>query len=332
MDKPITLQDVADYCGVSHQTVSRVINGNPNVAAATRQRITAAIETLGYEPNQAARTLVTRRTSMIEVMTYGLAHYGPAQMVSSVEQAAKTHGYQVIFSSLEDVTTIRRNGINADGVIAITPVQSPVFDDLERAFKGVPLIKIGIKLGDHGASVMIDQVEGSRQITQHLIEWGHRRIAYISGPPAWYDASERYSAWMETLHTNALDPGNVETGDWTAAGGYHAAKRLLAQPDYAFTALVVANDQMALGAISALRVSGLHVPNDVSVVGFDDIPEAAYFDPPLTTVRQDFDRVGKQSVQYVLDMIQHPNTPLRQQVVFPEIIYRQSVARRSEPR
>lgn len=323
--KTLTLQDVAAYCGVSHQTVSRVINGNPNVSEATRRRVSDAIQALGYKPNQAARTLVTRRTSMLEVITYGLAHYGPAQMVAGVEQAAKANGYRVIFSSLDDAPDVRRTGVHADGVIAIVPVQSSTFDDLARTFGATPLIKIGSRPGDQAASVVIDQAGGSQRITQHLIACGHRRIAYISGPPSWYDALERQDAWLATLRANGLAPGAIEGGEWTAASGYQAARRLIERHLDSFTALAVANDQMALGAISALRSAGLRVPEDISVVGFDDIPEAAYFDPPLTTVRQDFERVGKHSVEYLLQLIAQPDTLRLQQVVSPEIIVRGSV-------
>jgi len=329
LGKTITLQDVANYCGVSHQTVSRVINGNPNVAEATRQRVSAAIETLGYKPNQAARTLVTRRTSMLEVITYGLAYYGPAQMVEGVELAAKAHGYRVIFSSLEDVQEVRRSGVEADGIVAIVPVQSYVFDELERAFSNTPLIKIGIKPGDPSASVVIDQAGGTQKITQHLIDYGHRNIAYVSGPSAWYDAVARQESWLATLRKNGITPGLSETGEWTAASGYLATQRLIERGRGSFTAIVAANDQMALGAISALRQNGLRVPEDVSIVGFDDVPESEYFDPPLTTVRQDLAMVGKQSVDYLLQLIQKPDTPLFQQVIYPEIVYRGSVQKRT---
>jgi LacI family transcriptional regulator len=289
----------------------------------------AAIEKLGYEPNQAARTLVTRRTSMLEVITHGLAYYGPAQFVGGVEHTAKAHGYRVIFSSLEDMQAIRRNGVNADGAIAIVPLQSLVFDELERAFNNVPLIKIGIRPGDTAASVVIDQASGTRQITEYLLQMGHRQIAYISGPSGWFDADVRQEAWLETLHMHQITPGRIETAEWTAESGYLAAQRLLAAtpPEQKFTALVVANDQMALGAISALKASGLRVPEDVSVVGFDAVPESAYFDPPLTTVHQDMFQVGKQSVEYLVQLIQQPETPLRQQLLQPELVIRQSVQR-----
>jgi LacI family transcriptional regulator len=187
----------------------------------------------------------------------------------------------------------------------------------------IPFVQIDTELGAKVPSVVIDQRFGSRLVTQYLIDLGHRALCEISGPLNWYGAQARHESWIKTLHQAGLAPGPSVEGDWTAAGGFRAANSLLDQ-GASFTGLVVANDQMALGAIRALRGRGLRVPEDVSVVGFDDIPEAAYFEPPLTTVCQNFAALGEQSVEYLVALIDNPHTPVHQRVLHPQLVERQS--------
>jgi DNA-binding LacI/PurR family transcriptional regulator len=172
-------------------------------------------------------------------------------------------------------------------------------------------------------SVMFDQRFGSHLATEHLIKLGHRRMSEISGPLNWFDAMARHQQWESSLRDARLTPSNSVEGDWTAIGGYNALHRLL-EAGSDFTALVVGNDQMALGAMRALREHNLHVPGDVSVVGFDDIPEAAYFEPPLTTVRQDFSQLGEIGVRYLISRIRQPDEPPKQHIIFPQLIVRDS--------
>ncbi len=328
--KPATLHDVAAYCGISYQTVSRVINGSPQVSAKTRQRVTDAIKVLNYQPNKAARMLVTRRSSIIEVITFGASYYGPAQMMSGVERAARQLGYRLMFASLEQVapdeveTVLENLGVRSvDGTVIIAPIDSAVFDEIDRAYQGIPFLKLGTLSDPHVPSVGIDQMLGSQIVTQHLINLGHTRIAEIRGPEQWHDANDRHTSWLKTLASNGLKPAGSEAGDWSAQSGYDAAKHLM-ENRIGFSALVVANDQMALGAMRALRERGLGIPGDVSVVGFDDIPEAAFFEPPLTTVRQDFAAMGQQAVEYLAQIIEDPHTPPHPQVLYPELIIRRS--------
>lgn len=328
--KRITLRDVARAAGVSYQTVSRVINDHPHVAAVTRQRVMDAVRGLNYQPNIVARSLVTRRSNMLQMIVYGGSHYGPIQMVANVERAARELGYNLILSHITAVTVedIRASidalsGRFVDGIVLIAPVRGVSHEEIGILCNGIPFVMIDAQPGAAAPSVVIDQYYGGQLITQHLIDLGHRHICEISGPLEWYGADARHQSWRSTLVAAGLEPGLSVPGDWTAAGGYQAAATLLDSGTH-FTALVVGNDQMAFGAARALRDRGLRIPDDVSVVGFDDIPEAAYFEPPLTTVRQHFDALGQQSADYLVRLIEYPDTPIRQRVLYPELVIRRS--------
>jgi DNA-binding LacI/PurR family transcriptional regulator len=330
----VTLHDVANRSGVSYQTVSRVVNGNPHVAKETRQRVLRVIKELNYQPNTAARSLVTRRSNLLEIITFGGRHYGPSQMVLYVERAARERGYSLSVSNVAEMTLdeIRAamnilSGRLVDGIIMITPVVGVEYDEIAVVCQNIPFVMIDTQLGSISPSVVINQQFGAQLAAQHLIDLGHRDICEISGPMQWHDARARHESWLRTLKQAGLTPGLSVDGDWTAMGGYEAAKQLL-DHNQQFTALVAGNDQMALGAMHALREHGkFRIPDDVSIVGFDDIPEAACFEPPLTTVRQDFDALGSQSVNYLVDLIENPDLPLQQRVLYPHLIERQSTRR-----
>ncbi len=331
--KRATIRDVAQRSGVSAQTVSRVINNNEHVSKKTRQRVLKAINDLQYLPNRAAQSLVTRRSQTLEIITFGLMHYGPSQMLANVQAEAQSLGYNLIVSSIADTTSeeIRRaidnlSGRLIDGIIMITPILGATYAELVVLCRGIPFVQIDNEQGASGPSVIIDQEYGSALATQHLIALGHRRIGEISGPLNWFAAIARSRNWRDTLRAAGIEPGVSIEGDWTAHGGYDAARRLLDE-GAAFTALVVGNDQMALGAMHALGERGLRVPEDVSVVGFDDVAEAMYFRPPLTTVRQDFNAMGRQSVEYLVSLINRPEMPPHQRVLKPQLIVRQSTRR-----
>ncbi len=325
-EKRATLYDVARHAGVSYQTVSRVINGSPHVSPRTLKRVQEAIEDLNYQPNKAAQTLVTRRSFTLEVITAGTMHYGPAHMVTGVERAAKASGYKLVYSNVEyaDAEEIQRlvdNLGNADGVIIITPIHDPAYEGIAELCRK-PFIKVGARPGEQQPSVIIDQRQGSQMATQHLIDLGHRHIAEICGPLNWYDAEARHQSFLATLLANQLNPGPIVHGDWTSASGYRAARELL--KNEGFSAVVVGNDQMALGAMRAFREAGLQIPDDLSIVGFDDIPEAAFFEPPLTTINQDFIALGKQSVEYLVELLEDPETPRHQRTLYPRFVARLS--------
>lgn len=326
----ITLHDVAEYCNVSYQTVSRVVNDSPHVSKETRRRVLRAIKELNYQPNHVARSLVTRRSNLIEVITFGSGHYGPSQMVAHVERAARKQGYNLILTNISEMSLDEiRAAINSlsgrlvDGLIMVTPVIGVQYEELVDLCGGIPFVMIDTPLGSTTPSVVINQQYGGQIAAQHLIDLGHRQICEISGPLHWHGAIARHESWLNTLEAVGITPGNSEEGDWTAWSGYEAARRLL-ESQQQFTGLVVGNDQMALGAMRALREAGLSVPDDVSIIGFDDIPEATCFEPPLTTIRQDFDALGNQSVKYLLDLMTRPDTPLQQRVLHPCLVERQS--------
>lgn len=326
----VTLDHVAQLAGVSSQTVSRVVNNRPYVSEETRRRVQNAIRQLGYRPNRAARSLVTQRSCMLGLIGFGIDHYGPTQMINHIERTARAKGYGVRFSSIDAVSPSELNraledlGDRAvDGIVFILPVEGADNETLAEICAGIPFVQIDAPLAAKAPSIVIDQYLGSQFATQHLIDLGHRRLCEISGPLVWYGAQARHQSWLNTVTGAGLQPGPSLEGDWTARSGYDAMRQLLAE-HRGFTGVVVGNDQMALGAIRALREHGLSVPDDVSVIGFDDVPEAAYFEPPLTTIRQNFAALGEQSVDYLTSLIEHPETPIHQRVLYPTLIARNS--------
>lgn len=330
--KMVTLHDVANYSGVSYQTVSRVINNHSNVAEETRKRVLKSIEELNYRPNRAARSLVTNRSDTIAVISFGTTFYGPGQMVTNIIQHAKKNGFRVSPSSLQqlgykDVKAAidELHELLIDGIIMIAPIVTDFMSEIRELAGDIPFIQIDTKPKPGIASVVIEQAYGSKLVVEHLIGLGHRQIAEISGPLNWYDAIMRHQSWVDTMAQHGLPHQMSVEGNWSAQSGYEGIQSLL-NGGAEFTGLVVANDQMALGAIAALNEQGFQIPEDVSVVGFDDIPESAYFLPALTTVHQDFEALGEQSVEYLVSLIKTPKTPIHQRVLYPELIIRNSTA------
>ncbi len=330
--KTVTLHDVAKYAGVSYQTVSRVINNHSSVAEETRKRVLKSIQELNYRPNRAARSLVTNRSDTIAIISFGTAFYGPGQMLQNIMQHARKNGFRVLPSALqhlryEDVKAAidELHELLIDGIIMIAPIVTDFVSDIRELTGDIPFIQIDTKPKPGMASVVIEQGHGSRLAAEHLISLGHRQIAEISGPMNWYDAIMRHQSWVQTMDQYRLPYHMSVEGNWSAQSGYAGVQTLL-RGGAQFTGLVVANDQMALGAIAALTEHGMRIPEDVSVVGFDDIPESAYFLPALTTIHQDFVALGEQSVEYLVSLIRSPNTPIHQRVLYPELIIRSSTA------
>jgi LacI family transcriptional regulator len=328
--RQVTLNDVAEDAGVSYQTVSRVVNEHPSVADDTRERVLRSIAKLGYRPNRIARGLVTQRSRTVGIVSFGAAFYGPAQMVINIDRSLKERGYGFALTTIREMTfeslraavqDLLERGV--DGLVMITPILDIDLRQIRILCAGIPFVMIDIELGAQLPSVVIDQRYGGTLATQHLLELGHRRIAEISGPLDWCDAKLRHEGWAASMRGAGLDPAVSVESDWSAAGGYRAASNLL-ERGLPFSALVVGNDQMALGAVRAVREHGLQVPKDISVVGFDSIPESAFFEPPLTTVQQDFTALGRQSAEYLIALMEGEETPLQQRVLYPELIVRQS--------
>lgn len=311
--RPPVMEDVAAKAGVSHQTVSRVINNHPNVSAKTRQVVEAAILELGYRRNTAARQLVTRRSDTFGVVAHNMDHFGPAHILLGIQEAAHAAGYAVNTVGLPDagekaiIETVEYHlAHQVDALVVIAP-QEEIVRGIERLHPGVPLVAIG-DIGTAGVqSVGVDQQRGGWLATTHLIELGHRKIAHIMGPTGWLDAQARRRGWEAALAAAGLEPGPLLVGDWSAESGYAAGRKLLANSDC--SAVFAANDQMSLGVMRAAHERNLRLPRDLSIVGFDDSPESGFYFPPLTTIRQDFAELGRRCVAMILDGISG-NDPL----------------------
>jgi DNA-binding LacI/PurR family transcriptional regulator len=322
------MSDVGRLAGVSHQTVSRVINGSPHVRPETRKRVMAAMQELGYRPNPVARALVTGRSKMLGVVSFDTTLYGPASTLFGIERAAHEAGYFIIVASLEAlnrssvvdaVERLRRQGV--EGILVIAP-HAQAGEALLHAPTDIPLV--AAEAGpEHGAPVVaVDQVAGAVSATQHLLDLGHETVWHISGPRDFIEARQRREGWRATLEQAGAEVPEPIEGDWSPQAGYDLGGRLCGDPSV--SAVFVANDQMALGVLRAMHEAGRAVPGELSVVGFDDIPEAAYFLPPLTTVRQDFIEMGRRSLRMLLRTIETGRRASAEALVPPELVVRAS--------
>jgi DNA-binding LacI/PurR family transcriptional regulator len=327
------MHDVAALAGVSHQTVSRVLNGHPHVSPGTRQRVVAAMRELDYRPNLFARGLVTRRSRRIGVLSFDNRMYGPGSTLRAIERAARSRGFGVAIAGMLDhggdevdqaVEALQAQAV--DGVIVIAPNEASV-----RAVgtlpRGMPVVALEAEYQSDQPVVCVDQFGGARLATQHLLDLGHETVWHVAGPSDWREAQLRVDGWRATLD-RALAPAPPPLlGDWSPRSGHAAGTRIADRDDV--TAVFAANDQMALGVIHALAQHGRRVPQDVSVVGFDDIPEAEYFLPPLTTVRQDFDEVGRQGLDLLLRNLGEPAEHHQQRLMIaPQLVVRDSASPR----
>jgi DNA-binding LacI/PurR family transcriptional regulator len=330
LSKQATLRDVADLAGVSYQTVWRVVKEQPHVAEETRRRVLQAVQQLDYHPHRPAQMLTTGRSHILHLIFF---EGGSDEALLSILHWAQLYGYTLVVTVLNDITSsdsvrsaLRETSQMIDGLLIVMPYAHLSYEELTEFCQGRPFVAVSTRLGSRMPSVVFDQWNGARQIVEHLVELGHRDIAEISGPLETADGSIRHSSWRRCLELSNLDTGLSVAGDFEVCSGYLGVQDLLAR-GRPFTALVAGNDRMALGAIRALREAGLRVPEDVSVVGFDDMPEAAYFDPPLTTVRQDFGVLGRESVEYLVALIEDAHIAVQQRVLYPELVIRQSTQR-----
>ena len=322
--------DVARLAGVSHQTVSRVLNDLPNVRPATRARVEQAIAQLRYSPSPAARALVTRRTRTIGLVTPGVSDFGPTSIATHFNLAARGERYSVdAVSSLDpDPAGIRTvvEGLMRQRVDAIVLIVNDVavLEVVQGLDVSVPLVAAAATQRRHPNLVSIDQYRGARAAVRHLAEQGHERILHLAGPPRNPDALERLRGWRDELAARRLEAVEPEHGDWSAASGHRRGLALDLAPG---DAVFVGNDHMAIGVLSALRERGLRVPDDVSVMGFDDVPEAAFLLPPLTTVRQDFAALGELIMQKVLLAVEEPDAVTESTPLPTHLVVRESTRR-----
>lgn len=331
-DKPpraANIFDVARLAGVSHQTVSRVLNDLPNVRPATRARVEHAIAQLRYSPSPAARALVTRRTRTIGLITPGISDYGPSSIAMHFNVAARAARYSVDTVSLldSDATAVRwviesllRQRVDA---LVLIIVDNSVLEFIRSLELTIPLVAVAATPRRSRHIVSIDQYRGARTAVRHLAELGHTRIHHLAGPSTAPDAIERVRGWRDELAAQRLEAPELLQGDWTAASGYELGQRIDVGPS---TAAFTSNDQMAIGLLSALRDRDIRVPDDISVVGFDDVPEAPYMYPPLTTIRQDFAALGGLIMQKVLVAIEEPESATEDTPLPTKLIVRQSTA------
>jgi DNA-binding LacI/PurR family transcriptional regulator len=322
------MSDVGRVAGVSHQTVSRVINGNRHVRPETRRRVLAAMSQLGYRPNRAARALATGRSQMLGVVSFDTTLYGPASTLFGIERAAHDAGYFIVVASM---TALDRESLTAaverlriqgvDGILVIAPL-SAAAEALRHVPEDIPLVAVEAGPGGGFPVVEVDQFSGAARATRYLLDLGHATVWHIAGPPEFIEAGRRLDGWRHTLEAAGVEPPPPLIGDWSSRSGYELGGRLAADP--AVTAVFVANDQMALGVLRAMHEHGREIPAEVSVVGFDDVPEAAYFLPPLTTVRQDFIELGNRALRLMLQTIADGAPPSNGASVQPELIVRAS--------
>jgi DNA-binding LacI/PurR family transcriptional regulator len=352
-----TIFDVARLAGVSHQTVSRVVNELPNVRPATRQRVEHAIQQLRYRPSPAARALVTRRSRTIGLITSGGADFGPSSISLSFNRAAREARYAVSIASIveHDPTSMRsalellvRQNVEA---IVLIAARTSMIDEAQSIEVGVPLVATASADRSGLHTVSIDHYSGARLAVRHLIELGHREIRHLSGPADSIDAAERVRGWRDELAAHRLRVVEPAVGDWTPSSGYRFGLELAADIARDASASVTGsspatgptarsgtsaldratgvfsgNDQMALGLVHAITSAGLVAPRDLSIIGFDDIPEAEHFLPPLTTLRQDFTGFGRDLMSTVLAVLGDTDASDPAPRV-PELVVRDSTTR-----
>ena len=328
--KVAVMADVAQLAGVSYQTVSRVLHDSPSVHQETRERVLAAIRQLDYRPNSMARALVTGRSKTLGVVSFDTTLFGPASTLFGIQQVAHDAGYAV---SIASVRTLNRETVLAaiqqlrdagvDGVAVIAPLRGGV-DALRHVRSDFPVVAVEAGPDASIPVASVDQRAGAAAATEHLLNLGHETVWHLAGPADWKAAEDRVEGWKSALEAAGARVPAVIRGDWTARSGYEAGESLVQVEG--LTAILTGNGQMALGLLRRLHEVGRKVPGDLSVVGFDDIPEAAYFTPPLTTVRQDFTELGRRCLQALLDRIGGNTAPTRV-VVAPELVVRNSTAR-----
>ncbi len=320
------MRDVALAAGVSAQTVSRVLSDHPNVQERTRTKVLAAVEQLGYRLNHMPRALATGRSMTVGFVTLASGFYSRAALALGVEQAARESGYTVntattasLDASAVSVAINRLIEQGVDGLIVAVPLID-LDEALEKLIRVLPTVTLD---GSHTSSadvVAIDQSVAVRLATEHLLGLGHRTVWHVAGPPQWSDAISRVAGWRAALNEAGREIPPELYGDWTPESGYRNGLLLARMPDV--TAVLVASDEMAFGLMRAMSELGRRIPEDVSVVGIDNIALAAYANPPLTTVSQSFEQTGRRAVVHLLRQLQEPGTTFEAEVVAPELIIR----------
>lgn len=328
------MADVAERAGVSHQTVSRVLNGVPGVREQTRSRVLEAVEELGYRRNLAARLLASTRSRTVGVVTWGTSQFGPAQTLLALEAAARRTEYRLATVNVLSLSPEAfRDAVDqlleraVEAMIVVVPHET-ILREAHALDLDIPTVVVEGDLSRTPLTVGVDNIQGARLATEHLLSLGHDTVVHLSGPMGWAEARARRDGWrlaLEAAHRRV--PPLRWGGDWSATSGYRTGRSLAREPDV--TAVFAANDQMALGLMRAFRESSRRVPEDVSLVGFDDLPEAEFFLPALTTVRQDFEELGRRAMD-VLERVLGDEEEPTVDLVPTTLVVRESTARPGE--
>ena len=327
-----TIYDVARLAGVSTATVSRALNGTGQIAAATQRAIDDAVEQLGYQPNTAARSLVTRSSQTIAVLLPEITNPFYAALVSGVQERALEAGHTLLLCTTESdpdreddylrlLHAKQVDGVLVDGLV-LPPARIARF-----VRDGLPIVCLDRDVDSTRVPlVQVDNRRGARLATEHLLSLGHRRVAHVSGAPGLGISEERIAGYTDVHNAfgYAVDPELMAVGGFTEVGGYEATQELLANVRHPFTALFAANDLSALGALSALAESGLHVPGDISVVGFDDLRLSRFTTPPLTTVHQPAAEIARRATELLLELAAGRPVEQMRTLLKPELVVRQS--------
>ena len=339
--KRVTIKDVAQAAGVSTQTVSRVMNKFSYVSGETRQRVETVVHQLGYNPSTLARSLSQQRSYTLGIVTFGLKYIGPSRTLNGIADKADELGYMLLMKELNDYTINRIDDVvdsllarQVDGILWVAPEigdnHAWIDERLEKI--PVPMLFLAMQPRDGVSSVSTDNYRGAAMAVRHLLDCGRKKIGHISGPLNWWEADERKRGWCETLTAAGLDASGrcCAEGNWSSASGEQAFIQLLeTYPD--MDAIFVGNDQMALSVLRESCRRGINVPDQLAVVGFDNIPESDYFYPSLTTISQDLQLLGGQAVQNIVEMIQdrQGNRPIiaQSRFILPSLVIRESSKR-----
>lgn len=325
------MADVGKLAGVSAQTVSRYFAGTGYVGAETRLRIEAAVDELGYRFNQAARSLRVNATDTVGVLTTGPPLHGASMLLAGLSEAAEAAGYALLTTQLGGApgdptapAAIHRAldrflSAPVDGLV----VTSPYFrieDQLEQIWELVPVVILSGSSWPNADSAMADSHAAAVAATSHLVELGHTRILHVAGPEDRIEAADRERGYRDVLSAAGLEPLPIARGDWSAASGHAVATGIDLD---SFTAVFAGNDQMALGFMSAMRSHGRVAPTDYSIIGIDDMPDARYFAPPLTSVALDFRALGQAGFEMIVERIRAKKR-VAHRVIAPELVVRES--------
>lgn len=323
------IYDVARLAKVSHQTVSRVLNNNSSIKPETRARVQRAMESLGYRPSLAARALASSKTKMLGILSSDTDFTGPAAMVHFMERAARGAGFFVVTVGVDPTNSESvKDGIEhlmnlgIEGLAIVTP-QVEAIEQVRAEVVGIPVVTIDSMYRMDDMSVSVDNFAGGAAATQHLLSLGHRNILHVSGPKGWFESTTRASGYTATMLSANLLPQVID-GDWELSTGYEIGLKLDIL-EREITGVFLANDRMALGFLHAMREREISVPEDLSVVGFDDLEESGYSWPPLTTIKQDFRVLGNRAMSLLLEEIAGKATKKLDRIV-PELVVRKSTA------